>query len=160
MYYVDQYGYIDNLMIDGFPGEASNGSLIEFKTAIGCGNPRFAVWCSGMNDYSDVGTTPNPAWQANTEEFIQLCLANNITPVLATIPTTPNKNNEGKNEFVKSSGYRYIDFAKAVGAGASGVWYAGMLSSDNVHPTETGARALFMQALADFPEIMLAKQSI
>lgn len=32
-------------------------------------------------------------------------------------------------------------------------WYDGMLSGDNVHPTEKGAITLYLQALADFPEL-------
>ena len=54
---------------------------------------------------------------------------------------------------------RIIDFerigkiAKAVGASSSGVWYAGMLDEDNVHPTEAGAIALYHRAIADCPEL-------
>ena len=33
-------------------------------------------------------------------------------------------------------------------------WYDGFLGSDRVHPTPKGAKALAMQFLADFPEIM------
>ena len=51
------------------------------------------------------------------------------------------------------SGDRYIDFAAAVGASASGVWYTGMLSNDNVHPSEAGAIALYHRAIADCPEL-------
>ena len=64
--------------------------------------------------------------------------------------------NHYKNEYVKSSGYRYVDFAKAVGAeNAGSQWYNGMLASDKIHPTKTGARALYQQVICDFPEITL-----
>lgn len=59
-----------------------------------------------------------------------------------------------KNDYVKNSGCRYIDFAKAVGAYTSNNWYSGMLRSDGVHPDELGAKALYMQAIVDFPELM------
>ena len=61
-----------------------------------------------------------------------------------------------KNEIIRSSGYRYIDFAKAVNAEAVGSsWYAGMLSTDNVHPTQEGAKALASRFLLDVPEITI-----
>ena len=78
---------------------------------------------------------------------------NDITLILSTIPTVPNINHEGKNKTVRNSGYRYVDFAKAVGAQSNGTWYTGMLSSDNVHPDVAGAKALYYQAIADVPEI-------
>lgn len=37
-------------------------------------------------------------------------------------------------------------------SGAS--WYDGMLNGDKVHPTELGAKTLYMRALADVPELM------
>ena len=33
-------------------------------------------------------------------------------------------------------------------------WYDGMLSSDNIHPTELGAKALTSRVCIDAPEIM------
>ena len=60
-----------------------------------------------------------------------------------------------KNSIIRSSGLRYIDFYNAVGSTESGSWYDGMLSTDGVHPTETGARALFGQAMADFAELAM-----
>ena len=92
------------------------------------------------------------------ETFIALCKENDSEPILATIPCIPSKNHEGKNAWVRSSGYRYIDFAKAVNGqtytSGSSNWYDGMLSTDNVHPTTLGAQALASQLLQDLPEIM------
>ena len=68
----------------------------------------------------------------------------------------PTVNNEQKNAWVRASGYRYIDFAKAVGADENGVWYSGMLSNDNVHPSVTGAKALYTQVLVDLPEVAVS----
>ena len=77
-----------------------------------------------------------------------------IELILATIPNVPSIRHDYKNAIVRASGYRYIDFAKAVNAEAVGAtWYADMLSSDNVHPTELGAKALASRILLDVPEI-------
>ena len=88
--------------------------------------------------------------------MLSICEENGITPIFATIPNVPSVLNTGKNAWIKASDYRYIDFAAAVGAeSAASTWFSGMLSSDNIHPTESGAKALFARALVDFPEIML-----
>ena len=78
-----------------------------------------------------------------------------IQLVLATIPTVPTINNEYKNDYVRNSGYRYIDFANAVGAQADGTWFSGMLSDDGIHPTDNGAKALFGEAIIDLPELTI-----
>lgn len=111
----------------------------------------------GMNDGSDTdANTPSSVWATRRDEMLSICETMGITPILATIPNVPSVLNTGKNAWVKTSGYRYIDFAAAVGAeSASSTWYNGMLSADNIHPSESGARALFARALVDFPEIML-----
>lgn len=154
-YYLHQYGYDENCLLDGFPGEGSGNARASFINLLSFGTPKFAVWCMGMNDGSDSDSAPSSNWSSNRNDFLSYCSQLKITPIFATIPTVPSINHERKNEWVRNSGYRYIDFAKAVGADANGNWYNGMLSSDNVHPTISGAKALFAQVLADFPEIMI-----
>ena len=58
-----------------------------------------------------------------------------------------------KNQYIKASGYKYIDLCNAVGADSSVNWYANMLSSDSVHPTKIGRRALALRLIQDMPEI-------
>lgn len=154
-YYLHQYGYDQNCLLDGFPGEGGVNGRVSFNNLLQYGTPKIAVWCLGMNDGTDSESAPASDWVSARDYFLKYCTDNNITPVFGTIPTVPTINHEQKNAWIKSSGYRYIDFAKAVGASASGAWYGNMLSSDRVHPTETGARALFAQVLIDLPEIML-----
>ena len=87
-----------------------------------------------------------------------MCEEIGCIPILATIPNTPTVTNVYKNLVVKNSGYRYIDFAKAVNAeSVNSTWYPNMLSNDNVHPTPLGARVLAMRVLIDFPEIMVTE---
>lgn len=154
-YYLHQYGYDQNCLFDGFPGEGSVNGKVAFNNLLQYGTPKFAVWCLGMNDTTDSESAPATNWVTNRDLFLQYCQNNDVTPIFGTIPTVPAINHEQKNTWIRSSGYRYIDFAKAVGASASGVWFSGMLSSDNVHPTPQGARALFARVLLDLPEIMV-----
>ena len=154
-YYLHQYGYDQNCLLDGFSGEGGTNGRVAFNNLLQYGTPKFAVWCLGMNDGADSDSAPSAEWVSARGYFLLYCEQNNVTPVFATIPTVPTISHEQKNAWIRSSGYRYIDFAKAVGASASGVWFSGMLSSDNVHPSETGAKALFAQVLIDLPEIMV-----
>ena len=154
-YYLHEYGYDQNCLLDGFPGEGGTNGRVSFNNLLAYGIPKFAVWCLGMNDTSDSESAPATDWVTARDYFLQYCNNNNVTPVFGTIPTVPTINHEQKNAWIRSSGYRYIDFAKAVGATSSGVWYGDMLASDNVHPSASGAKALFARVLLDLPEIML-----
>lgn len=151
-YYMQQSGF-DNALINAFPGEASTSAYQNWQTALGHGKPKYALWALGMND-TDSGAI-NTNWLNAITAFIEDCETYGITPILATIPNTPTQTHTYKNAYVKSLDYRYIDFAEAVGASSAGsTWYPGCLSNDNIHPTETGAILLYLQALIDFPEIM------
>ena len=152
-YHLYRDGYTDYLL-SGYPGRNTAAALADFKRALAYGTPRIAVWCMGMND-GDADADVNASYLASTEAFLKICKEKGIIPVLSTIPNTPTVNNTHKNAYVRSLGYRYIDFASAVGATEKGsLWYDGMLSADNVHPQEGGAIALYKQAVADFPEIL------
>lgn len=78
-------------------------------------------------------------------------------PILCTIPTTPKVNNRLKNAWIESSGYRYINFDLAVVENhITGEWFAGTAASDLNHPSELGAKLLYPQVFADFPELAMA----
>lgn len=153
-YYLEEYGYARNALINSFPGCWSSTAITALNSLINYGNPKYIIWAMGMNDGSDSESAPSTSWANNRDLFISVCEENNIEPVFCTIPTVPTVNNEQKNAWIRASGYRYIDFARAVNASASGVWNTGTLSSDGVHPTVNGARALYAEFVLDFPEIM------
>ena len=151
-YYILSSGY-DNCLYSGYPGSKSESMYNDWKNALTHGTPKYAVWCLGMNN-EDPDDGINVSWKECVDLFIADCNERGIIPILTTIPNTPTMNNIYKNEYVRNSGYRYIDFASAVGATeANSSWFDGMLSSDNVHPSNTGAQALAQQVLKDFPEI-------
>ena len=161
-YYLHEYGYDKNCLLNGYAGENYANEVRSIGNLLKYGTPRFAVWCEGMNDGTDSSSSPSANWISGRDAFLSYCEDAGIIPVFGTIPTVPGNNppttflnHEQKNAWIRSSGYRYIDFAKAVGATAEGTWYSGMLSGDGTHPTETGAKALFARALLDLPEIMV-----
>lgn len=147
-------GYLDNILLNAYPGESAAQEAPSFINLINKGNPKAIIWACGMNDNGDAVDHPSSMWLNAVNVFITACESRGIIPILATIPTVPTINNEQKNAWIRNSGKRYIDFAKAVGATSSGVWYTGMLGDDSVHPTEKGAIALFNRAVADCPELM------
>ncbi len=143
----------DNFALFGYSGGISPDLFKDFENSLQIAKPEYAVWCLGMNEPDKNGVL-NEQWKLYVEKFIALCEENGITPILATIPNVPDRNHTLKNEYVKNSGYRYIDFAAAVGANEVGsLWYDGMLHTDNVHPTSLGAEALAQQVLKDVPEL-------
>lgn len=153
-FYLFEWGY-EGFAVYGLSGGGSASLFNEFVRAANYGNPNFALWSLGMNDGSDADiNTPSAVWLSNVQSFIADCEERGITPILATIPSVPSIYHEGKNKWIRESGHRYVDFAAAVGAQADGTWYAGMLSSDNIHPSQIGGQALATQVLVDFPEIM------
>lgn len=154
LYYLVDGGYYGAHLFDNYPGEDSNNAYASLIDLLKVARPRTIFWALGMNDGSD-SSTPASAWKTNIDKITAMCEAYDIELVLATIPTVPTVNNEKKNEWVRESGYQYVDFAKAVGAQSDGTWYSGMLSPDEVHPSATGANALYNRAIADFPAIML-----
>ena len=98
----------------------------------------------------------NANYKKATEEMLAICEEYEITPILCTIPNTPTAINVHKNEWVKASGYRYVDFAKAVGAEEKGSsWYEGMLGGDKVHPAPLGAEAHYQQLKKDIGDILV-----
>lgn len=143
-----------NLIVNAFGGQGSVSAYEDLTNLFTIGTPKKILWCLGMNDV-DSSTAVNSNWLNTYNSVKSLCESNNIELILATIPTVPTRINKYKNEIVRNSGYRYIDFDKAVGADeTTGVWFGDMLYSDGVHPSETGALALYHQAIADMPELL------
>lgn len=159
-YYFKDYGYID-WFCNSQPGLAPDYAVTDLNNLLTLGyKPSMLVWMLGMNgdtvESQSGGTYVINSYQkTNIDTVVNICQANGIELVLTTIPTVPDRQKTGFNNYVKSLGVRYIDWAKAVGTNSSGQWNAGLLSSDNVHPTALGAKVLASQVLADCPELTL-----
>lgn len=146
-------GYGTDMLIDGYSGRGSDDAYNSLQTTLKHGKPKYILWAMGMNN-PDNESSVNKNWNNRFNDVKKLCKENDITLIGCTIPNTPTQFNSYKNNVVRNAGIKYINFAKSVGAERKGdSWYDGMLSSDNVHPTEKGAMTLYLQALADFPEL-------
>ena len=145
-------GFADKMLMNGYGGASSTSAITAFRNLVALKKPKYIVWALGMND-GDSTTAINSNWKTYYNEVDTWCAENNVELILVTIPNTPTVTNTFKNEYIRATGHRYIDFAKAVGAEETGsAWYDGMLSSDNVHPANLGAKALAARFILDFPE--------
>ena len=145
-----EYGF-GNFMLDGFSGRTSVEALKSLQLCISTKKPKTIIWALGMNDPDN--STVNQNWLDTIEQVKTICAEKGIKLVMVTIPNTPTNDNSYKNQYIKASGYKYIDLCNAVGADSSVNWYANMLSSDSVHPTKIGRRALALRLIQDMPEI-------
>ena len=145
-------GYTD-VLLAAYPGMRAPAGLAQFRELLTLDTPKYAIWALGMNN-GDKNGAVNESWLTSTEEFLRLCEQYGVAPILCTIPTTPKVNNRLKNEWIKNSGYRYIDFDMVVVENyATGEWFEGMAASDLNHPDTPGAKVLYPQVFADFPEL-------
>ena len=151
-WYLVKDGYAERVMINGCPGQTSRDALRALKNLLKLSVPETLVWCLGMND-ADPPEAANPDWQAALDEVAGLKDKYGFSLVLCTIPTTPVVDHTQKNAWIRESGYRYVDADAAVRVPGSREWTEGMLSTDGVHPTELGAKALYERFLEDLPEL-------
>jgi hypothetical protein len=151
-YYVaNKWGY-NNILLNAYPGEASTRAYDDLTNALTHGTPKYILWCMGMND-PDTGSAVNATWLEKVSALLDVCNQKGITPILATIPEVTNTSykNTYKNNWIRSSGVRYVDFASALAD------VSGWLSDDGVHPSEIGGRFMALKVLADVPEIAQGK---
>jgi hypothetical protein len=161
-YYLIQDGFGCNVLMDGYGGKGSVEALKTLQMNLQYSNPELIIWALGMNDPDAIGSepsSPNNSWLSSMRSFLSICKVYNITPILCTIPNvvgvgTGVYHHEKKNEWVRNSGYNYIDFDKAVGANVNGQWYPGMLSGDGIHPDVKGAVTLYMEAISTVSQLM------
>ena len=152
-YYLEELGYLKNVMMDGYSGANSGNVYPDVSELIGKGYiPKYIIWGLGMNNPDN--NSINESWLAYLTLLWDICDQNNIELVLCTIPNTPTVDNKYKNAYIRNCGLRYIDYANAVNTSENGsTWYDGMLSNDNTHPTVDGAKCLASKLIDDFIEI-------
>lgn len=142
----------DNWLVDGVSGRGASAALASLRIALQYSKPKYILWCMGMND-ADSEAGVNTTWQSVFNEIKAICAAQGIAPIFATVPNTPTINNAYKNAIIRESGNRYVDIDNAVGADKDTAWRNRLLSTDNVHPSENGARVIAARFAVDVPEL-------
>lgn len=162
VYYLMGDGHSD-VFVDALPGRTSHAAYPALLNSLKHGKPKYVVWCLGMND-PDNADSINSSWKMYFDLVKSLCENIGIEMIGATIPSCANADNTEmiqintfKNAYIRNSGIRYIDFSHAVVKDeTTGEWYDGMpLEPGEIHPSVKGAKALYQQAIADFPELMM-----
>lgn len=157
---------INNWMLLGVAGGKSKDLYEDLLLALKYGTPTYLVWCMGMND-ADTGSL-NADYKKYFELVKEKCNELGVVMISATVPCVKTsahpeyaRDNSYKNEYIKTSGMRYIDLAKAVGGDTftDDAWYDGYLETTSpwIHTTELGAKAQMAQIIRDFPEILRNK---
>lgn len=125
-------------MIDSYSGRGSFDAYWSLISDLRIGyKPKRIVWAMGMNN-ADRGAV-NADWKTIFDRVKALCEKIGIDFIPCTIPCTPTRDNSYKNAYIASNCTEYIDMAGCVGATAQGsTWFAGLLASDNVHPSSAG----------------------
>lgn len=157
------YAYEENLhnfLLCGKSGGNSAELFADCEKLLQHGKPRYILWCLGMTDKDHNDSVVNASWLKCAQALTDFCKENEITLLFTTIPNTPVRCNIAKNNWITNSRLRYLDFAGAVGADYyPSPWHEGYLASDNFHPTELGAKALYAQLKLDFPELELTAKA-
>ena len=163
-YYMYADGYNDNIFITGRGGLNSTGGLIELKDALKHAIPKVIIWGYGMNDGNDPqDETIKETTYNNHIEFLEICKQNNIEAVFISSVNCATNFHSGKIDYVShrlgdfaNYDYKVVSLPHAVdGYEAGSMWYDGMLSGDNIHPTSLGARNFYLELLCTYPELMI-----
>lgn len=128
----------------GTPNKSASEDLTKM---LALATPKHIIWSLGMNggDANNIAYLPT---------LISLCQSKGIELILYMPPSVPSIDHTQLNNYIASTGLRYINGNEAVGATSSGVWYTGYLSDDEIHPSALGAMALAMRFIADAPELV------
>lgn len=141
-----------NWLVDGYTGRGSIKALESLNMLLELRKPKVIAWFMGMND-PDTSTSVNENWLNTFNQVKTICKESNIDLWLCTIPNVPNRNNSLKNNVITSSNYRYVNVNNAVGGNVTSNWFDGLLSSDNVHPSELGRDRIANAVANAFPEL-------
>ncbi|HEY8805624.1 MAG TPA: SGNH/GDSL hydrolase family protein [Clostridium sp.] len=140
-----------NVAILGTAGETSTGILQKINIlALAFKSPEYALLCHFTND--DTFTT----WQTNTLQLIALFQAKGAIPVICLMPARVGRETFAGQvvAWVLQSGYKYIDFAKALTTNGDRVTHnATYYLADNIHPNVAGHARMYQQISVDLGEI-------
>ena len=143
---------VDSYAIGGRGGDAITSSSFQYlqkEVALFC--PKYLTPYFGTN-YNDVDT-----YVSNFEAFTTWLVKIGVEPILITIsPVVDNPTKNARilqqNEWVRNSGFRYVDVYKAVTDG-NGDWIEGYVLADGVHPTAAGHQAIYEAFVREVPEL-------
>ena len=142
----------DSYVIGGRGGDAITSSSFQYlqkEVALFC--PKYLTPYFGTN-YNNIDT-----YISNFEAFTAWLVKVGVEPILVTIsPVVDNPTKNAiilqENQWVRNSGFRYVDVYKAVTDG-NGNWIEGYVLADGTHPTAAGHQAIYEAFVREVPEL-------
>ncbi len=119
-------------------------------------SPEYVLVHLGYND-SDIAR-----WQTNLAGLLARVQATGARPVLGTLLPHHGRPQQIAlmNDWIRTSGYRYVDFSRAVSLEQAGLfWDPRLCLADQIHPNTAGNQAMYDRLLADLPEVFAAPPS-
>lgn len=109
-------------------------------------NPKYVILAIGTNAVS------NASFVSQLNIMLNLVATKRAIPILTTcVRTQQQANIDANNAWVRSSGYRHIEFANALTTDQNNnVWKPGFVGPDLIHPTDLGNNAMAQEALSSF----------
>ncbi len=144
-----------NVFIDGRGGATAADTLKRIVVSLGCCHPRYVVLNVGTNDSAGSDTD---AFIENLGALISIVEGTGAVPVLVTIPRRGDIDNlafmRTANNWIKNSGYGYIDLAAVLSTGDSETQDSTKFIADKIHPNISGGEAIYRHIKAKLPEII------
>lgn len=144
-----------NAYLDAISGSDSANLLSRFNNYLNLLKPEFVIVGIGTND------TDFNEWRNNIERIIEIVESMGAIPIIPTLTfrADTNANDDfinSVNNWIKSSGYRYIDFNIVTSANYQGkAVNASLFREDGLHPTAEGFEKMFNRIKIDVPELFL-----
>ncbi len=153
-------------LLMGRGGMGAQHGIEDLVDALNYGTPKILVWESVSGNNADMDGVASPIFYENTLKMLEICKEKGIKVYIFTMPNAPFRTNFYKNDIILNRtcdfanyDYEIVDLARALDAkeGKNPSWFPGMISGDNIHPLHIGARASYLAALVDAPELILGR---
>ena len=130
-------------------GEASSATITHIEYELRAYRPKYAIVMIGTND------TNMTTWQTNMTVMESMIRSAGAVPVFCTLPPETADTNpvNVQNPFIRNSGWRYIDMARALTINGDGVTRNESLFADALHPNDAGMAVMYSRVRLDVPEI-------
>lgn len=142
------------VFISGRGGATSEDILNRITYELNFCAPEYCIINTGVNDRS-IGVD---AYKTNMGSIISILENAGIEPVLITCPRVMDNDNVSVlreiNEWVKNTGYKYIDVAMALSTGDGETMDTLKYQTDNVHPNLKGGECIFNWIRINLPELL------
>lgn len=157
-YLLDDNGEIKSMLVNAYNSCNSQGAYDDLLRLLNYGTPKKLFWHINGND--GLGDEALKKYKKYVEQVKYICIKYNIELILSTMNGSEDDRNGAVdnrcglvNEYVRNSGFRYVDFAQSC-CNKDGVVNEELIG-DKVHTNTKGAYVRYVKAITDFPELVI-----